>query len=119
LAKARRLLSGLLLLVQCAVGVAITCKEWPKPSWRHLRAANIVRLPVEIASPQGQSNRRSLARSIEILGYALSGHGVNQYVRPRIRRTSDAGLNGIHQDQVISEAQFADLIDTCHPFNKP
>jgi len=75
--KARRLLSGLLLLAQCAVGVAIACKEWPKPSWRHLRAANIVRLSVEIASSQGQRNRRSLARSIEFPAYVLSEHGVN------------------------------------------
>jgi len=55
--------------------MAIACKEWSKLSWRHLRATNILRLPVEISSPQGQSNHRNLARSIEIPGYVLSGQG--------------------------------------------
>ena len=90
--------------------MAIACKEWSKLSWRHLRATNILRLPVEISSPQGQSNHRNLARSIEIPGYVLSGQG-------SIRATTytknlRCRLNGFHPDQVISEAQFGDFIDT-------
>src|SRR6516225_681836 len=91
------------------VCMAIACKEWSKLSWRHLRATNILRLPVEIASPQGQSNRRNLARSIEIPGYVLSGHGVNtcdhvyeEPLMPALRHSPRPGDQRKHNSLISS-----------------
>ena len=72
-------------------------------------AQNILRLPVEIASPQGQSNRRSLARSIEIPGYVLSRHGVNtcdhvyeEPLMPALRHSPRPGDQRKHNSLISS-----------------
>jgi len=54
----------------------------------NLRAGNTGRLPVESASRQGRTNRRSLARSIGARHTRYRTRG--QYVRPRIQRACDS-----------------------------